>query len=195
MVEVKEAKRILRHRMLNMRRMMAERKREICSQRILAKLYREYYYTASHCLMCYASTYDEVQLGELFKQSIFMGKTVCLPHIVGTGVMEAVKLSSLDDLEKGAYGIMTVKAGLRQIVPSDSIDLVLVPGVAFTRQGGRLGMGSGYYDRFLSSEAKAAYRIALSFDCQIVEEMPLEVTDVLMDKIITETETIITSAR
>ena len=66
----------------------------------------------------------------------------------------------------------------------ESFDLVIVPGVAFDRQGGRLGYGKGYYDRFL--DQSHAFRLALAFDFQLLETVPTEIHDVPMDGILTE---------
>ena len=77
-----------------------------------------------------------------------------------------------------AYGILEPTGN---IFPSlENIDLVIVPGMAFNRQGDRLGRGKGYYDKILK-EASAAWKIGVCFDFQLVEELPVEAHDVRMD--------------
>ena len=66
-----------------------------------------------------------------------------------------------------------------------TIDLVIVPGVAFDRDGNRLGRGKGYYDRLLP-RIPSAYKVGICFPFQIVEEVPAEPFDIRMDEIITQ---------
>ena len=73
---------------------------------------------------------------------------------------------------------------LRIAMNPESFDLVIIPGVAFDRQGGRLGYGKGYYDRFL--EQTTAFRLALAFNFQVLEKVPTEKHDVPMNGILTE---------
>jgi 5-formyltetrahydrofolate cyclo-ligase len=90
-------------------------------------------------------------------------------------------------LVSGMYGTMhpdTIPAP----IPPDSIDLIIVPGLAFDRQGNRLGRGKGFYDRFLSRISTP--RIGLCFQDQLLEEVPFNKEDIPMDKLITDQETI-----
>lgn len=73
-----------------------------------------------------------------------------------------------------------------QIAVLSPIDVVLVPGVAFTRAGGRVGRGGGFFDRFLAHRAARAIKIGVCFDFQIVESLPLESHDVRLDLIVSE---------
>ena len=66
--------------------------------------------------------------------------------------------------------------------------VALVPGAAFDRKGGRLGLGAGFYDRFLTEKAPQGYRCALAFSCQLVERVPMEPHDVAVQYIVTENE-------
>jgi len=75
-------------------------------------------------------------------------------------------------------------------VPREEIDVVLIPAVAFDRQGRRVGYGGGYYDRFLPEIPRAA-RIGAAFACQIVAEIPPDPHDVPADWIVTEDELIV----
>ena len=70
------------------------------------------------------------------------------------------------------------------------IDLIVMPGVAFDRNGHRLGHGGGYYDRFLKTMYSKIPRIALAFDFQILPKIPREIWDVPVDEIMTELEVI-----
>lgn len=67
-----------------------------------------------------------------------------------------------------------------------SIDVVIIPGSVFDRQGGRLGYGGGYYDRFLAQAAPQALRVALAYELQLVDAIKLQPHDQLMDWLVTE---------
>ena len=66
------------------------------------------------------------------------------------------------------------------------IDIILLPGVAFSRDGGRLGRGAGYYDRLLGHKGWRAKKTGICFDCQLVSELPVESHDHPVDCIVTE---------
>lgn len=141
-------------------------------------------YRTAKILMAYASTPDELQLNELFAACFADGKTLAIPLIVGKGEMQAVQVPNFDALEVGAFNILTVKRELRKIIDPAQIDCVIVPGAAFDIGGGRLGLGGGYYDRFLP-RAVNAKKIALAYDFQLVESLPLEVHDAKIDAVLT----------
>lgn len=69
-----------------------------------------------------------------------------------------------------------------------------MPGVAFYRQGGRLGYGAGFYDRFLTKMSKGVEKIALAYQLQVVDSVPMESSDVRIDVIITNDSFILTSS-
>lgn len=92
--------------------------------------------------------------------------------------------SEWEGMETGiSSGKKTAESGLSV----ESLDLVLVPGVAFDRRGGRLGYGGGYYDRFLPRLRSGTITIGLAYDLQLVEQVPTETHDVPLDLLVTET--------
>jgi 5-formyltetrahydrofolate cyclo-ligase len=66
------------------------------------------------------------------------------------------------------------------------IDLIVVPGVAFDRRGGRTGHGKGYYDKLLTHARRDTVLVAVAFECQVFSEVPMTERDVFMDRIVTE---------
>ena len=113
------------------------------------------------------------------------GKKIAVPLVLkDTFDLFHSEIKSFDDLIPGLYGTQEPSPERRIKINPDSFDLVIVPGVAFDRQGGRLGHGKGYYDRFL--ELTSAFRLALAFDCQLLEKIPTEVHDVPMNAILSE---------
>ena len=136
-------------------------------------------------VMLYASTAEEVDLFPLMEALLQAGKRVALPRIVGKGLMEAWAIPAVDVLTAGAFGIAAPDPARSTRVSPAEIDVIVVPGAAFAAGGERLGLGGGYYDRFLPQAARAL-RLALAYDFQIVSEIPMAPHDAYVDCILTE---------
>lgn len=93
------------------------------------------------------------------------------------------EITSMDDLEPGYFGILEPKEGLAKATGEDG--LMIMPGVAFDPFRHRVGYGGGFYDRYLSVHTKHS-TAALAFEFQMLEEVPVEPTDLLPDVVITE---------
>ncbi|PEJ56947.1 5-formyltetrahydrofolate cyclo-ligase [Bacillus sp. AFS002410] len=105
-----------------------------------------------------------------------------------TREMDFYKISSFEDLKEGYFGIQEPIEEKCEKIEKEQIDLVIVPGVAYTLKGERLGYGGGYYDRYLEDYNKLL--LALAYDIQIVNELPTEKHDIKIPFIITESEII-----
>ena len=114
---------------------------------------------------------DEPQTAAFIEQ-LSRYKRVVAPRIEGEE-MEFYDIA--EGVEVGAFGIMEPIAAT-PIEPSE-IDVMVVPGVAFTRYGARLGRGKGFYDKYLSRNGFRAYTIGVCYPCQLVEELPAESHD------------------
>ena len=82
--------------------------------------------------------------------------------------------------------ILPTARGQHDVAIFAPIDLVLVPGIAFTRAGGRIGRGGGFFDRFLAHRAAHAIKIGIAFSFQIVESIPLDRHDVKLDLVVSD---------
>ena len=113
------------------------------------------------------------------------GKTVCYPYCASD--TEIIALHPLSDgaIALGRYGIRTPEPALSEEIAPEDIGLVLVPCAAFDAKGRRVGMGAGYYDRFLP-KCKKAVRALVANDCQRVDAITPKDTDAKMDLIVTE---------
>lgn len=127
----------------------------------------------------------------IIKRRLAEERPVLLPKtLINEKRLAVYRISSMDDLAPGSYGILEpTESKVQEVHPAD-IDLVLVPGSVFDRRGGRYGYGGGFYDRFLSQEAPGALRIALAFSFQVFDNIFLQSHDQLMDYIVTEREII-----
>lgn len=101
-------KKSLRKRMRKLRSEIPAQERQIISSRITAELSRQYFFQDANVVMAYASMLEEVQLYDLMKFSLDIGKKVCIPFIKGNGIMDAVELLSMGDLVEDDYSILTV---------------------------------------------------------------------------------------
>lgn len=178
-------KRDLRRRMLACRRALSVEERSSRSAAITEKLLSLEAVQKARTVFAYAAMEDEVQTEPLIASLLDRGKRVAIPLVIGKRSMEAALVPSMGALETGAYGILTVRAERREILPPQEIDCVIVPGVAFGLDGSRLGMGGGYYDAFLP-RAERAVRVAAAFQCQISEDIPSLPYDCGVDWIVTE---------
>ncbi|MSR44189.1 MAG: 5-formyltetrahydrofolate cyclo-ligase [Phycisphaerales bacterium] len=144
------------------------------------------FYRAS-TVMLYMPMRSEVDVISLALEAFRLGKTVCVPHAdAGRKAMHAIQMTSFDDesMDADSLGVRVPKSG-RQI-PHDSIDLIIVPGVAFDARGFRLGRGGGYYDRYLAHLPRSTDTIGICFDCQFVDAIPTESTDIAVQSVVSE---------
>ncbi|MBX3422263.1 MAG: 5-formyltetrahydrofolate cyclo-ligase [Pirellulaceae bacterium] len=146
-------------------------------------------YAAAKTVMFYVDVRDEVRTRHALPEAIQGDKRIVIPYCVD-GELELFHLQSMDELDVGMYKILEPKVELRQVAakrlePQD-LDLIMVPGVAFDRMGGRTGHGKGYYDKLLQHARRDAPLVALAFECQLFPEIPCEHHDIYMDKVVTE---------
>jgi len=157
------------------------------SSSIQSRLYSLNGYKNSSFIMCYLSTGREVSTFEVIETALSENKKVAVPLILESqNIMLPCEISNLKDLEPGPWGILQpIKEKIKNI-PLKIVDLIIVPGIAFDKNGNRIGRGKGFYDRFLKSVPPSIPKIALAFSCQIAEKIPTTRNDIAMDKIITE---------
>lgn len=187
--EIFQRKKTLRKEMTSARSAMTPEEREKLSHEVVQKILSHPVYRNAKTVMAYASMPEEIQLHELFDDAFAKEKILAIPFIAGRGTIRPVLLPNKDALEVGDFGILTVKQSLRTFVDTKELDCVIVPGAAFDVHGHRLGLGGGYYDRFLKL-APHAKTIAPAFDFQLVEDLPVTPNDSDVDIIITPTKII-----
>lgn len=135
-------------------------------------------------LLVYAAFGGEADLAALIRQAEQAGKTVAYP-ICGEGFALTAAVPGPDGWEIGAYGIRTPIASRARILRPEELDLVLVPCTAFDASCRRVGMGKGYYDRYLP-RCQNAVTIGVAFDCQRVEHTASGTLDAVLDAFATE---------
>lgn len=156
------------------------------STKICDKILGSDFYKYANIIMGYLAFGNEVSIDKVLQQAILDGKIVCVPEILNKQEMQSTVLKSFDHIMIGRYGIRSVMTPAEVIVPRD-LDLILVPGLGFSEFGERIGMGAGYYDRFLIKAEKADF-IGICHSKQKRAFIPVEANDVMMKKLITEKE-------
>ena len=130
-------------------------------------------YEQAQSIMAYLAMPKEANLDDVIEHALQAGKRVYVPVCTDKTTMIAVRLHNLHDVVHGVLNIRVPKEPYEIIDPKD-IDFVLVPGAGFDRQGGRMGMGNGYYDRFLKALSPSNY-IGVAWEAQIMENpIPME---------------------
>ncbi len=160
------------------------------SRAIFARIEKIPEYLQAKVVLYYVDVRDEVRTAWFLPEVLAGGEvTVVVPYCVGDE-LQLFRLEGMGQLSQGAFGILEPRAELRSVpafhVSPKEIDLALVPGVAFDPSGGRLGHGHGYYDRLLATLTPETTKIGLAFDCQIVEQVPVDLHDIAMDVVVTE---------
>ena len=134
---------------------------------------------------------NEANLSGIAEHLLAVGAPVAAYRLTGPRQMDIARIARWpDDLEYGPTGIPSVQAHCPAVPLADIAGAVLlIPGLAFDAQGGRLGRGAAYFDRFLAplrALHPAPTTIGIAFACQIVPAVPLEAWDIPMDAVITE---------
>lgn len=138
-------------------------------------------------VMLYMPLPTEVDVTPIAIRCFQSGRTVCVPRVDWQRRdMTPVEVTRFDDsiMDVDEHGIRVPRDG-RPILPA-LIDLVVIPGLAFDTRGRRLGRGGGFYDRFLRRVSREAIRVAVCFDDQIVEEVPVTPCDMTVDIVATD---------
>ena len=137
-------------------------------------------YKNAKCIFMYISVFPEADTRKILTDALSHAR-VCIPRCGESGIMQAVEIKSASELVNDKFDIPSAPRGNAEVEPDD-IDFALVPGVAFTRGGARLGRGGGYYDRYLSRTD--AFKAGICHSVQIYDELPCDAHDVAVDCVI-----------
>lgn len=177
------AKRRLRLEIEARRNALTDAQRDAASRAIVAHVLAMPEYAASSRVAAYVALPGEASLAGLLEDVLASGRGLLLPRVEGR-LLAFVPARDLGRLGRGPHGLREpvgeAGVGLR------ADDLVVAPGVAFDRRGGRLGRGGGFYDRSLPRGRDAPLVFGVAFAVQVVEQVPLEPHDRRMDGVVTE---------
>ena len=148
---------------------------------IKEKLFSLEQYKKSKIIMFYVSFNSEVNTHDMIREAL-KNKIIVVPKVQFNEIEPSV-IIDFDNLIASKFGILEPIEIMK--IAYKNIGLVLVPGIAFDKEGHRLGYGLGFYDKFLAKVPKAI-KVGLAFDFQVVDRLPREEHDVPVDFIVTE---------
>ena len=183
-MEIIEKKKELRAQIKLKREQLGEEEIKLKSQLITKKVLSLSEFKKAKNIMCYVSKDTEVFTHALIKKILEIGKTVSVPFIVKRGIMKAAVIKDFSELVEASFE--TLQPQTNNFL-NEKIDLNLVPALAVSKKGERLGWGAGFYDRFIS-DYQPQLNLALIFDCQFVEELPATAFDQKIDGVMTESQ-------
>lgn len=181
-------KKDFRKKALCLRDALSVDERTVFSEEIRQRLQSFEPFCRAETVMTYMSFRSEVITDRIVRESLSLGKRIIVPiSLPKTRTLLLSEINNIDeDFETDFYGVRIPKQERRQEISASEIDLVLVPGVAFSKEKYRMGYGGGYYDRFLETVRKDTVAVALAFEIQIYDDIPRENHDKKMHHIITE---------
>ncbi|MEI6518617.1 MAG: 5-formyltetrahydrofolate cyclo-ligase [bacterium] len=184
--DIKSQKKILRHETIRWRESISDDNRLEWNRLICQNVCSVPEFLNSKCIAGYISFKGEVDLSSIFNDAFNLEKTLVLPATEPQNhKMFFREINNLDTLVAGGYGILEPPTENR-VIDLKKIDLIIVPGVAFSRNGARLGYGGGYYDGLLAQTE--SLKIAVAYSGQVYNEIPTDEYDIMMDYLITEHE-------
>ena len=151
---------------------------------IRARLWRVPEFTKADTIAGYHSNGSEVYTVDILRDVLARGTNLCLPRMALNDEIGFYKISTMDSLEIGRYGILEPHERCKRCTKHE---VILVPAVCATKKCHRIGYGKGCYDRYLGKNK--AFTIGLVFESQIVKSLPMDQNDVPLDMIITERHT------
>ena len=172
----------LRKQVLQEMKAISQEQKQAIDQALTEGLLQHPFYQEANTIATYLSFPHEFQTQELIEQALKDGKKVLIPKTYPKGRMDFVVYDP-QQLVKTSFGLLEPQGDL-EVVDASQIDLIHVPGLAFTTEGYRIGYGGGYYDRYL--EHFSGHTLSTVYPCQIRDFSPenhdIPVQEVLIDE-------------
>lgn len=181
---LKQRKRAIRRAVIERRDAMPSEQRAAASERVGELLMRLPEIERAATVMAFWSFGSEIDTTPVLERLHAAGKRIVLPRVEGSDVV-AVVYEPGDEVAAASFGAMEPMG--TTLVEAEAVDVVITPGVAFDREGRRIGYGGGFYDRFLPRTRPDVAAIAIGFSTQLVDEpLPAASFDRPVDAIVTE---------
>lgn len=190
--ELMDAKSVMRRAAYDARNSQPDK--DQVSELAVASLVNLPEYQAAHTVLWYLDCRSELRTRHVLPTVLASDKRIIVPYCTvdehGANKLGLWWLKSMDELIIGKWKILEPPRERwgepgKEVEPEE-LDLVIVPGVGFSRQGGRMGNGQGYYDRLLERVRPNCPLIGLGYECQLFDNLIVGPHDVFMDKVVTE---------
>jgi 5-formyltetrahydrofolate cyclo-ligase len=195
MTELLDAKGMMRRAAYDARNAQPEKDR--ISEVAVATLMQLPEYEKAQTVLWYIDCRSELRTKHALPKALNSRKQIIIPYCTvdeaGANKLGLWRLERIDELVVGKWKILEpprerwTEPG-KEFQP-EQLDFVIVPGVAFSREGGRMGNGQGYYDRLLERVRPDCRLIGLCYECQLFDDLIVSPHDVFMDKVVTERAT------
>ena len=181
-------KEMLRQQILMRRSVLTQQQVQDKTNQIMDRLWKMTVFNEAASVMLYLDIRNEVKTDKLIHSLLRKNRMVLIPVTnASTRTLTVSRLVDPEkDLERGHFGLLEPRSDSLRLVDPETIDLILVPGLVFDRQGYRIGFGAGYYDRFLSSIKPSVPLISLLYELQLVDQVPREPHDIPVHILVTE---------
>lgn len=172
----------------------AQEEKERLSEAAIARFVQLDEYRRAQTAMWYIDCRSELRTKHALPAALASGKSIIVPYCTvdeqGENKLGLWRLESMDELVVGKWKILEPPRErwgdpAKEAAPDD-LDIVMVPGVGFGRDGARMGNGQGYYDRLLASVRPDCALIGLCYESQLFDDLIVGPHDVFMDKVVTE---------
>ena len=186
-MDIKQQKIKLRKAIIEKRDHLAAAYRDEISKTISDRLLGLDCFKESTVIAAYISFGSEFQTEIVINEALRLGKTIVLPKIESSSRLLSFRTFSgtFNELLRGRWGIPEHDPAKSELIDYSQIDLMIVPGVAFSERGLRMGYGGGYYDSAMSKLPESSVTVAPVFPIQVLPEVPLEAHDLKVDVLIT----------
>jgi 5-formyltetrahydrofolate cyclo-ligase len=185
---IRDRKQYIRRSIRAVRRGLSEAERLAHSRHVWERVAALPCYQHARVVLSYMAFDYEVLTDGLMQQTMASGKQLVLPMVLGD--RQDMALYVIEDLgcdvAPGYRGILEPQPQRTRAVAPETLELALIPGVAFDLRGGRLGFGTGFYDRLLSRLPQGIPTVGLAFDFQVIPRLPFQPHDMLLEAIVTE---------
>jgi 5-formyltetrahydrofolate cyclo-ligase len=190
MLAIEKQKKLLRSKIIGIMKSLGEEAKLLQSAQITKKLLAHDKFVRANSIALFASMDHEVNTTEIIKAAFEQKKSVYLPRVISNEEIRLLKVNDFAEfqcLERNSWGIPEPPMQKERELENE-LNLMILPGVAFDEKRNRLGYGKGYYDRlisWLSKKNARPYLIGIGFADQIVEDIPCDEFDQILDEVIT----------
>lgn len=176
-------KQLVRKKLLQQRRQCALGICQSLSREIQERFLATAAFAQAECVALYASVHNEVATDLVAGATLAAGKQLAYPRVESDQLL-FMRTTDPGSLAPGFFNVPEPVAG--DVLSPETIDVCVVPGVAFDLAGHRLGYGRGFYDRFLARCPERTHRVGFAYDFQLVETLPAQDHDQMLNVVITE---------